>query len=329
MKKFISDRNKFSKITTNHKKGQLSKNDIINELNSDNGLKIRLGINEDDIVKKIICSASYDITPSIVAMSSKIGMLETVYKTSSKLENSYYIYVKPKDTVMIVSNEFICLPPNMAGYVTSRVSNVVRGFGHISTTIDPSWNGALLIALSNPSNHAIRINVGISTLKKENDEYKVIDSQNTLATLTFHYLHSSIADVNQKYKSMRIDLLESIKYDKKCGIKAAFRKVFHFKRRRYTDYFFEYLQIHGNEMLTESGWSEFLDEFSKVVKNNNNDNNFSVTNFVIKENIFRRAIRFIIEHRLSFTLLLIIFLLILFRFNLISTDIIQFILQLL
>lgn len=132
--------------------GQLSKRDILaNKLIYPQGYE------------KNYKAASYDITPTAIAMSTRSGMLETVFVDRKKLyQNEHYIYVHPKDSVLIISNEFIRVPTNIAGYISSRVSNVARGFGHICTTIDPGWNGAVLIALSNPTSKPIRIEVGIN-----------------------------------------------------------------------------------------------------------------------------------------------------------------------
>lgn len=160
-------------------------------------------------------------------------------------------------------------PTRIAGYVTSRVSNVAYGFGHISTTVDPNWNGALLIALSNPSSRSIKVNVGITMVLGNNDNHTIYDEQNTLATLTFHYLRqeSTKAEFICEYKSLRIDLLEKIKYDKRTTFVSRIRKIIYYKRRKYTDYFFDYIKTHEKNMMTSKGWSEFLDEFSKVIIN--------------------------------------------------------------
>jgi len=48
---------------------------------------------------------------------------------------------------LVVTKEYISVPSNIVGYVVSRVSKVSEGFGHVSTSIDPNWKGALLIAL--------------------------------------------------------------------------------------------------------------------------------------------------------------------------------------
>ena len=54
-------------------KGQLSKHDILQEIEKKDGLKIF------PCYPSCLKAASYDITPTLVAMSAKLGMLETVY----------------------------------------------------------------------------------------------------------------------------------------------------------------------------------------------------------------------------------------------------------
>lgn len=271
--------------------GQLSKKDLFNEFNKQDGLRIRLGLNDDEIVKSCMQASSYDLTPSIVAMSVKKGMLETVYKSKSTNTNRYYIYVKPKDTVLIVSNEYISLPSNIAGYVTSRVSNVAYGFGHISTTVDPNWNGALLIALSNPSNHSLKVNVGTITVINNRETYRAFSEQNTLATLTFHYLHSDSCEKCIKYKNLRTDLLEKIKYDKRTTFISHIRKLIHYRRRKFTDYFFDYMNAYETSIISADGWSDFLDEFSKVIINDSTPTRITASSFIIKENLLSELVK--------------------------------------
>lgn len=221
--------------------GQLSKRDILaNKLIYPQGYE------------KNYKAASYDITPTAIAMSTRSGMLETVFVDRKKLyQNEHYIYVHPKDSVLIISNEFIRVPTNIAGYISSRVSNVARGFGHICTTIDPGWNGAVLIALSNPTNKPIRIEVGINGKKSY-----------PLATMTFHYLSRKVF-VKSEHGSMRLDLLETNAYFNKKGLRSALRKLFFRKRRIYTDAFFDYIDAHKDVLNNADGWNCFLDEFSR------------------------------------------------------------------
>lgn len=230
--------------------GQLGRENIKRELNKG---KLKIIPSLDICVK----AASYDITPSIIAMSVKVGMLEKVYRESHYNEDRYYILVHPRDTVLIVSNEYLVLPSYIAGYVSSRVSKVVDGFGHISTTIDPNWKGAVLIALSNPSNQPLKIYVGRNKNKNS--------VQNQLATLTFHYLKSecTIQDIDSIHKGMRLDLLDSILYKNRKGFRAFVRRIFYIKRRRFTDYFMSVCN-ERYESIGENEWKKIIKEFSYI-----------------------------------------------------------------
>lgn len=128
---------------------------------------------------------------------------------------------------------------------------VARGFGHICTTIDPGWNGAVLIALSNPTSKPIRIEVGINGKKSY-----------PLATITFHYLSREVF-AKAEHESMRLDLLKTNAYFNKKGFRSTLRKLLSRKRRLYTDAFFDYIDAHKDVLNSADGWNCFLDEFSR------------------------------------------------------------------
>lgn len=268
--------------TKDKKMGQLSRQDIIKEKEK-NGLRIIPFENE------CVKAASYDITPTIIAMSAKTGMLEKVYREKHYNNDQYYVLVHAKDTVLIVSNEYIVMPEYIAGYVSSRVSKLVDGFGHISTTIDPNWKGAALIALSNPSNQPHKVYVG-----KKEDKGK----QNQLATVSFHYLNTPCKSDDKEgvHRGMRLDLLEKVSYKNKTGIMAFLRKFFCYRRRKFTDYFFEVCEQRYGE-LNEKTWKSFLNEFSYLDKSyDSKDEKLSkkaklrAVDFIITENVFTRII---------------------------------------
>ena len=327
------------------KAGQLSRIDILDELNNGD-LKIFRGwegasfketgssmhdvppteSRERHYIERHIQKASFDISPSLVALSAKLGMLETVYCQKSENTNRYYVYVRPGDTVLIVSNEFVECPNYMAGYVTSRVSNVFSGFGHISTTIDPGWKGAPLIALSNPTNKPLKIYVGTASMETlDGSEYK-FDESKALATLTFHYLNTPYSEVADggiikpepmQYRNMRVDLLLTKKYPAflySHNLMTAIRYICHPKRRAFTDYFFEYIKAHEPELSTEDGWRDFLKEFGSAerktklsskedVKRTNpiqeRKERKHVRSFVVEENWKNRLKFFLARHRIS------------------------------
>lgn len=220
---------------------QLSREDILAEKEKNGLIILPFDLNR-------LKGASYDVSPTIIAMSTKTGMLETVYR-EKEYPNKYYIYVKAKDTVLAVSREYISVPLRIAGYVVSRVSKVSEGFGHVSTSIDPNWKGALLIALSNPSNKPIKVYVGGA-----NDE---IENSNSLATISFHYLNTPCSDIGNIHTGMRLDLLKKLSYSTRQGVKAGLTRLFHPKRKKYTDFFFHFCE---NSILDMEHWPEIVKE---------------------------------------------------------------------
>lgn len=267
--------------------GQLSKVDIISERRKKAGLKI---IPFD---YRYLKNASYDVSPTIIAMSTKTGMLETVYK-DRKYPYKYYIYVKAKDTVLSVTREFISVPSNIAGSVVSRVSSVSEGFGHVSTSIDPNWKGALLIALGNPTNKPIKIYVGGSSAESE--------SNNPLATTSFYYLKTACEDSGSNYSGMRIDLLKKLEYSQRRGVKAWFNRLFHPRRKRFTNFFFSYCECNK---ITQENWSNVVKELqgnlpnegceycSNYIEATKKKKKMHLADFIVTENAFLRLIHWL------------------------------------
>lgn len=330
--------------------GQLSRNDILWEL--ENGeLHITRGwegsipgvnqnVNcgplspeelkkrETEYIQYHLKKASFDISPSLIALSTKTGFLETVYRQDKENINQYYIFVKPGDTVLIVSNEFVECPEYIAGYVTSRVSNVFNGFGHISTTLDPGWKGAPLIALSNPTKKPLKIVAGTSSMETlDGQEYK-FDESKALATLTFHYLNtpyqkdSSVGAVEPQtmdYKNMRIDLLSQKMYfsnDRRNRWSTKLRCLFHPNRKAFTDFFYEYIKAHESDLQTPEGWKYFLREFGAAesqaeqyqdingrVKQRRWRTRKHVCDFVVEENLLNHA-KFALASHLTMVLVI-------------------------
>lgn len=241
-----------------------------------------------NLTRKNLKAASYDITPTAIAMSTKNGMLQPVYKDPRQhYTDRFYIYVMPKDSVLIVSNEYLRVPANVAGYISSRVKNVVNGFGHVSTTIDPLWDGAVLIALSNPSDKPIRIDVG--------------DNQSALATVSFHYVHSASNITICEYKNMRFDLLKEKSYTNQRGFRNFVFKITHKRRREFTDLFFEYVDgINKDGHISEARWGDFLKEFSLCGCHEGTllpqVQSMHARKYFIIDNWWQRMVRWIIVH---------------------------------
>lgn len=97
----------------------------------------------------------YDLRVGNTYSSSSIGKLVEIKEGDS-------INIKPGDTVLICTLETIGMPHDrsLSALIESKVSKVSKGLSHISTTVDPDWNGELLIAIHNPSRNSIQLNFG-------------------------------------------------------------------------------------------------------------------------------------------------------------------------
>jgi deoxycytidine triphosphate deaminase len=101
--------------------------------------------------EKYLSPIGYDCSVGDFVFSLEFGLL--------KAEDGSYI-IRPKDTVQIMTRESIWLSNRIAGTLHSRVSLVSKGLSHISTTIDPTWYGPLLVTLTNLSNKSVSLRSG-------------------------------------------------------------------------------------------------------------------------------------------------------------------------
>lgn len=265
------------KLRVKRKKcGQLSREDIYQELKTH-----KLVIEPCD--EKRIKPASFDISPSCLVMSVKTGSFMRVYSNISRCEKGHrnpewhcnacrknsnlpkccpeqkYVYIAPRDTALVLSKEYILLPETMCGNVVSRVSTVSNGLGHISTTIDPLWKGALLIAISNPSSEPKKLMI--------QDETSAIP----LATVTLHYLNTPVKkkNISTNHLPARVDILEKYLYDvsetknRRALIKNFFYNLFFIKDYNLTVRIIDRLK--SMTTTPPEDWPEKLEELEKEV----------------------------------------------------------------
>lgn len=103
----------------------------------------------------------YNLTATEFIYSVQKKRMLTVHKSQ---QGTTYVTIPCNDTVLVLTREYIKLSEQLAGAFYSRVQLVSSGLGHISTTLDPGWNGMLLFAIGNPTKHAIKL-----TLSKSSD----------------------------------------------------------------------------------------------------------------------------------------------------------------
>lgn len=95
----------------------------------------------------------YNLSPSELVYSQKKGGLLPIHRN----DEEKYVVIKPQDTVLILSHEYIKVDKSFFGTFHARVSNVAQGLGNISTTLDPEWKGMLLLAINNPTRKRIKL----------------------------------------------------------------------------------------------------------------------------------------------------------------------------
>lgn len=259
------------------KTGQLSREDIIKEMRI--GSLIIVPATHQNIK-----AASFDISPSCLIMSARTGNFMRIYSNISRCAKGHrnpewhcgnchrkghapmhcpeqqYVYIEPRDTVLVLSKEYIQIPANISGNVFSRVSTVSSGLGHISTTIDPLWRGALLIAISNPSSKPIKLMLRDQTAESI-----------PLATVTLQYLHTPVNPkiIHSNHLPARVDLLEKYLYDvsetknRWVFLKKAIYRFFHAKDYNLTVRLIDRLK--NMKDIKPDEWEEKVEELEQEI----------------------------------------------------------------
>lgn len=99
--------------------------------------------------------SGYNLTPTRLIYSTKKKKLLPVYEQDDEV----YVMVERNDTVLVRTRETLIVPSQLAGAFYSKVKVVSQGFGHVSTTLDPYWEGQLLISLNNPTNRSLKFSI--------------------------------------------------------------------------------------------------------------------------------------------------------------------------
>lgn len=113
-----------------------------------------------DDSKLIIAPLSHDSLTSI-GYDLRVGEEYLIIgkKEMKRASANSPIILPPNSTTLITTLENIQMPRDRlyAGLIESKVSKVSQGLSHISTTIDPDWNGNLLIAVHNHSSEKVEL----------------------------------------------------------------------------------------------------------------------------------------------------------------------------
>lgn len=117
-------------------------------------------------IKNAISNQQISISPSQVTSVTGVGydlrVGEEGFSWKSKrvinISVEGKITIEPNDTVVIRTLESINLSQNIGATIHSMVSQVVpNGLSHISTTIDPGWQGTLLVSIHNHRSSSVEL----------------------------------------------------------------------------------------------------------------------------------------------------------------------------
>lgn len=131
---------------------------------------------------KNLTGIGYNLSTTDFAFSISRGVLLTIHQETLSSGIRRYVTIPGNDTVLFFSKEYIEIDSTLAGTFHSKVSRVTQGLGHISTTLDPTWKGQLLISVNNPTSSEI--------------EFDLAKSGGNIMTVLLHKLDSEVTGEN-------------------------------------------------------------------------------------------------------------------------------------
>ena len=108
---------------------------------------------------KNLTGIGYNLSTTDFAFSINQGILLTIHRKTTSSGVERYVTIPANDTVLFFSKEYIEVDQTLAGTFHPKVSRVSEGLGHISTTLDATWKGQLLISVNNPTSKGIKFDL--------------------------------------------------------------------------------------------------------------------------------------------------------------------------
>jgi dCTP deaminase len=97
----------------------------------------------DPFKKGRLGPCSYDLS-----VGSEYVSLRDPYKIE-KLDEGETFVINPDETVLILTEEYVCLPKNVMAMIVPRARRIFEGSSLNATKIDPTWYGKLLVGFTN------------------------------------------------------------------------------------------------------------------------------------------------------------------------------------
>lgn len=80
--------------------------------------------------------------------------------STKQLKEGEHINIGPGETVLILTEEYICLPKNVAAIVIPRATWIFEGTSICASRVEPTWYGKLLIAFTNLAKNPVALDRG-------------------------------------------------------------------------------------------------------------------------------------------------------------------------
>lgn len=218
-------------------------------------------LSRDDIIRAIrdgslevypldprnLTGIGFNLSTTYFVFSLTKGALLPVLEEITTQGKEHCVYVPAGDTVLLFSREYIAVDNTIAGTFHSKVSCVCQGFGHVSTTLDPTWQGQLILSLNNPTKKAIKLN---------------LDKPGNIVTMLLYALDTPVTgpDIHDNNRG-RCDLLLNrfAEPPEGSGYKEKFLELREFVVDKYAD------SLNGNDSFLGDGRDP--DRYSKTEAN--------------------------------------------------------------
>ena len=178
-----------------------------------------------------LTQVGYNLTATEFIFSINQGLLVDIENEN----NQKFCYINPNDTVLILTREAIYVSNKIAGTFHSKVKIVSQGFGHISTTLDPKWQGPLLISLNNPTQKKIKFTISKfnhDLERTENKDNNLKIKHCSFVTLILYRIVSPSIKMHDN-PSCRFELLEDIMDNYKLSLwDKLWNKIFFINKNR-------------------------------------------------------------------------------------------------
>jgi deoxycytidine triphosphate deaminase len=105
----------------------------------------------DPFSDKLIGPVGYELRVGTEYLS-----LRDPYNTK-KLDEGDVLTIDPSETVLVLTEEYLCLPKTIAGSVVPKARHIFTGLVLNTTRVEPTWYGKLVVGITNVGKNPLRL----------------------------------------------------------------------------------------------------------------------------------------------------------------------------